>query len=149
MLRLETSRSRTFDKWQELMERCSRLKLKGLGVARRGHRRAQRPQVGGRLDQDLLDGPQQPHAAHGGLHRQHRRRHHEPHRRRLPGQCLVLHHRRERALRLQTVVVGAGLYGVLLALAAFIPSLPVFGALMAVSGFCGESSVSTGKASRP
>ncbi len=43
---------------------------------------------------------------------------------------------RRRALRLQTVVVGAGLYGVLLAVAAFIPSLPVFGALMAVSGFC-------------
>ncbi|WP_415857030.1 MFS transporter, partial [Sinomonas sp. G460-2] len=43
---------------------------------------------------------------------------------------------RRRALRLQTVVMGAGLYGVLLALAAFMPSLPVFGALMAVSGFC-------------
>ncbi|WP_422936687.1 MFS transporter [Sinomonas sp. P47F7] len=43
---------------------------------------------------------------------------------------------RRRALRLQTVVVGAGLYGVLLALAAYMPSLPVFGALMAVSGFC-------------
>ncbi|MEA5457342.1 MFS transporter [Sinomonas sp. JGH33] len=43
---------------------------------------------------------------------------------------------RRRLLRLQTVVVGAGLYGALLALAAFMPSLPVFGALMAVSGFC-------------
>jgi MFS family permease len=43
---------------------------------------------------------------------------------------------RRRRLRLATVVAGAGLYGVLLALAAFVPSLPVFGALMAVSGFC-------------
>jgi MFS family permease len=43
---------------------------------------------------------------------------------------------RRRLLKLQTVVVGAALYGTLLALAAFVPSLPVFGALMAVSGFC-------------
>lgn len=43
---------------------------------------------------------------------------------------------RRRLLRLRTVVLGAGLYGALLALASFMPSLPVFGALMAVSGFC-------------
>ncbi|WP_138445465.1 MFS transporter [Sinomonas susongensis] len=43
---------------------------------------------------------------------------------------------RRRLLRLRTVVLGAGLYGALLALASFVPSLPVFGALMAVSGFC-------------
>lgn len=43
---------------------------------------------------------------------------------------------RRRLLRLETVVVAAGLYGALLALAAFVPSLPAFAALMAVSGFC-------------
>jgi MFS family permease len=43
---------------------------------------------------------------------------------------------RRRLLRLETVVVAAGLYGALLALAAFVPSLPAFAVLMAVSGFC-------------
>jgi MFS family permease len=42
---------------------------------------------------------------------------------------------RRRLLRLETVVVAAALYGALLALAAFMPSLPAFAALMAVSGF--------------
>ncbi|BCT77754.1 MFS transporter [Sinomonas cyclohexanicum] len=39
-------------------------------------------------------------------------------------------------LRLRTVVIGAGLYGTMLAVAAFAPSMPVFCALVAVSGFC-------------
>ncbi|MDQ0259268.1 MFS family permease [Sinomonas atrocyanea] len=39
-------------------------------------------------------------------------------------------------LRLRTVVGGAGLYGAMLAVAAFAPSLPLFCALVAVSGFC-------------
>ncbi|MDQ4502599.1 MFS transporter [Sinomonas sp. ASV322] len=42
---------------------------------------------------------------------------------------------RRRRLRLATVVAGAGAYGALLAAAAFVPSLPVFGALMALAGF--------------
>ncbi|WP_430298102.1 MFS transporter [Sinomonas sp. B1-1] len=39
-------------------------------------------------------------------------------------------------LSLRTVVLGAGLHGSMLALAALAPSLPVFCALVAVTGFC-------------
>jgi MFS family permease len=43
---------------------------------------------------------------------------------------------RRTRLRLRTVVGGAGLYGAMLAVAAFASSLPLFCALVAVSGFC-------------
>jgi MFS family permease len=42
---------------------------------------------------------------------------------------------RRRQLRLRSVVFCAGMYGVMLCLAAFAPSMPVFGAVMVLSGF--------------
>ncbi|WP_442864195.1 MFS transporter [Arthrobacter sp. ATA002] len=43
---------------------------------------------------------------------------------------------RRRMLRLRTVIVSAAAYGCALAVSAFSPSLPVFGAVMIVAGFC-------------
>ncbi|MGG5170603.1 MFS transporter [Pseudarthrobacter sp. J1738] len=43
---------------------------------------------------------------------------------------------RRRHLRLRSVVVAAGAYGLALLLAAAAPSMPVFGVVMALSGFC-------------
>jgi MFS family permease len=42
---------------------------------------------------------------------------------------------RRRQLRLRSVVFCAGMYGVMLCLAAVAPSMPVFGAVMVLSGF--------------
>lgn len=49
--------------------------------------------------------------------------------------CGAVASTRRRQLRLRSVVFCAGMYGAMLCLAAFAPSLPVFGAVMVMSGF--------------
>lgn len=50
---------------------------------------------------------------------------------------------RRRILRLRTMVFSAAAYGLLLALSAFSPSMPVFGTVMVIAGFCSMTFVTS------